>query len=247
MVADGGPCQSAAMELRLVFSVIFACAFAPVSVAAELRPPATFFASIEGTFDGLHASTGIDLPLTTLQSGGALMVRIATGSGLSRWPADPRDPFPVLEVKQSARLLMGWRFSGSWGVATLFGGLAVERRVLPQGFPDPQTGLRVGPAVVFDAWLKPMERVAVQVYAEIATPYSAASLRIAPGYEVAERIFVGPEASVGLHHGTLRSRAGLHVTGLRIGDVGLRLSGGYAQDRGGRGGAYGTLSLWRNY
>lgn len=230
------------MWLRLTLAMILACIGAG-SAGAETST-ATLFGSVEAAFDGAYVTTGIDLPLPTVP--GAVM-RVTAGSGVSWLRPNPGYPFPALEVKQAGRLLFGWRESGAWGVATLFGGLAVEHRALPRGFLDPQTGTRLGPAMVLDAWLKPVERVSVQVYAELAMPYSIASFRVAPGYEVASGVFVGPEASIGLHHGTMRSRAGLHITGLRVWDVGLRLSGGYAVDRGGRGGAYGGLSLWRTY
>lgn len=207
----------------------------------------TSFLGFEGAFDGFHLSSGLDAAVGTHAEGRGLVLRFAAGSGVSRFRIDPLLPDRVLEASGTVRAMSGWRQSGWWGSATLLVGLAAETRRLSPALPDPHLGTRLGPAIAADAWLTPTERVAVQVYAAYATPFAAASLRLAPGYDIGKGVFVGPEASFSAHHGTLRSRLGLHVTGITIGTVGLRLSGGYAADRGGRAGLYGGLSLWRRY
>lgn len=207
----------------------------------------TSFLGVEAAFDGFHISSGFDAALGTPTERGSVVVRFNAGSGLSRFRIDPHLPDRVVEATGTMRAMLGWRQAGWWGSSTLFAGLAAETRRLSPALPDPHVGTRLGPAIALDAWLTPYERVAVQVYAAYATPFGAASLRLAPGYDIGKGVFVGPEASFSAHHGTLRSRLGLHVTGITIGTVGLRLSAGYATDRGGRSGLYGGVSLWRNY
>ncbi len=207
----------------------------------------TSFLGLEGVFDGFHVSSGFDAALGTSTERGGVVLRFNAGSGLSRFRIDPLLPDRVVEASGTMRAMLGWRQAGWWGSATLFAGLGAETRRLSPALPDPHLGTRLGPAIALDAWLTPYERVAVQVYAAYATPFAAASLRLAPGYDIGKGVFVGPEASFSGHHGTLRSRLGLHVTGITIGTVGLRLSGGYAADRGGRAGLYGGVSLWRRY
>jgi hypothetical protein len=227
----------------------FAVAWLPVAGLAEApgERRSTHFLGVDAAFDGVHLSAGFDLSPWRGADGRGLTLRATAGSGLSRFRIDPALPDRVSEVVTSARLLAGWREQGSWGSATLFAGLAMETRRLSPALPDRHLGTRLGPAVVLDAWLTPADRVAVQVHATYATPFDAASLRIAPGYRLDPGVHVGPEATLSAHHGTLRTRLGLHITGLTIGPVGLRLSGGYARDRGGGGGIYGGLSLWRDY
>lgn len=210
-------------------------------------PRFTSFLGLDGAFDGFHASSGFDAAAGAHTGGRGLILHFTAGSGVSRFRIDPLLPDRVTEAAGTMRALAGWRQAGWWGSATLFAGLAAETRRLSPALPDPHVGPRLGPAIALDAWLTPYERVAVQVYAAYATPFGAASLRLAPGYDIGKGVFVGPEASFSAHHGTLRSRLGLHVTGITIGTVGLRLSGGYATDRGGRSGLYGGVSLWRHY
>lgn len=219
---------------------------APATGRAD-SPRFTSFLGLDGAFDGFHLSSGFDAAVGTHAGGRGLVLRFTAGSGVSRFRIDPLLPDRVTEAAGTMRALAGWRQSGWWGSATFFAGLAAETRRLSPALPDPHVGTRLGPAVVVDAWLTPYQRVAVQVFASYATTFNAASLRVAPGYDIGKGVFVGPEASVGAHHGTLRSRLGLHVTGITIGTVGLRLSGGYATDRGGRSGLYGGVSLWRRY
>jgi hypothetical protein len=210
-------------------------------------PRFTSFLGLEGAFDGFHVSSGFDAAVGTHPEGRGLVLRFTAGSGVSRFRIDPLLPDRVIEAGGTVRALVGWRRSDWWGSATLFAGIAAETRRLSPALPDPHVGTRLGPAMAVDAWLTPFERVAVQVFASYATPFNAASLRLAPGYDIGKGVFIGPEASFSTHHGTLRSRLGLHVTGVTIGTVGLRLSGGYAADRGGRSGLYGGVSLWRHY
>ncbi len=217
------------------------------AAAGPAYPRFTSFLGVEGAFDGAHLSAGVDATLGSHVDGRGMALRASGGTGLSKFRADPLLPDRIVEVTQSARLLIGWRESGSWGVATLFVGGAMEGRRIVPALPDPTTGLRYGPAVVLDAWLKPMDRVAVQVFADYTSAYRAATLRLAPGYDIHDGVFVGPEATLGFHHGTLRTRLGLHVTGLRLGPLQFRLSGGWAMDRGGRAGPYGALAAWRSY
>jgi hypothetical protein len=236
------------MRLWMASCYVIFGLLSPVSAGAgPVGPRFTSFLGVEGAFDGLHLSAGVDATLGSHVDGRGFALRATGGTGLSKFRADPLLPDRIVEVTQSARLLIGWRETGAWGVATLFIGGAMEGRRLVPALPDANSGLRYGPAIVLDAWLRPMDRVAVQVFADYTTAYGAATLRVAPGYDIHDGIFVGPEATLSFHHGTLRTRVGLHATGLRLGPVRVRLSGGWAMDRGGRSGPYGALSAWRSY
>ena len=219
---------------------------APAAEGADSRR-FTSFVGVEGAFDGFHVSSGFDAALGSQDEGRGPVFRFTAGSGISRFRIDPALPDRVLEATSTLRAMAGWRHGGWWGSATVFAGIAGEMRRLSPALPDPHIGNRFGPAVALDAWLTPLDRVSVQVFASYATPFRAASLRLAPGYDIGRGVHVGPEVAFSAHHDTLRSRLGLHVTGITIGPVGLRLSGGYAADRGGRAGLYGGLSLWRRY
>lgn len=229
--------------MRVMAGLVLLIASAPAGLAADPPAGTVRYAGFDVAFDGGHLSSGMDVPFGPQ----GLMVRFTAGTGLSRFRMDPGLPIHLTEITGTTRLMAGWRFTGDWGLATFYAGLGVETRRLSPALPDPAIGTRAGPAIALDAWLKPAERISVQLFATAATPFSAAALRLAPGYEVTTGIHVGPEATLSAHHGTLRTRLGAHVTGLTFGPLGIRLSAGLATDRGGRSGAYGGIALWRSY
>ncbi|WP_439575224.1 cellulose biosynthesis protein BcsS [Phreatobacter sp.] len=236
------------MGLRRVIGVLV-LVWSGAAAAGEpvIGPRITSFLGIEGAFDGAHLSSGFDVTLGGQVDRRGFVARLTGGSGVSRFRIDPVLPDRVGEITQTGRLLAGWREAGAWGEVRLLAGLALEHRRLSPALPDRHLGLAIGPAVALDAWLTPHPAVAVQVHAAYTTAMQAWTVRVAPGLAVGEGLFTGPEASLSGHHGTLRTRLGWHLTGLRLGPLGLRVSGGWAFDRGGRNGAYGGIALWRNH
>lgn len=222
----------------------------PIAAKAEqpvVGPRITTFLGIEGAFDGAHIVSGFDATLGGQVDGRGFVVRMTGGSGLSRFRLDPILPDRIGEAVQTGRLLAGWRAAGSWGELRLWAGLAMESRRLSPALPDRHLGVALGPAAGLDAWLTPHPRLAVQIHAGYTSAMQAWTVRLAPGLAIADGLFTGPEAMVSGHHGSLRTRLGWHLTGLRLGPLGARLSGGWAFDRGGRSGAYAGLALWRQH
>lgn len=240
------------MRLWLTGSCILAClaAVAPHATAEEEPPrPATALAytELQFSFDGANLASGVDFTLGQPIDSRGLVIRIGGNTGWSRFVIDPALPFKLTEISQSGRLMLGWRETGSWGTATLFAGLGIESRRLVPNLIDPDTGTRAGAAVALDAWLKPWDRIAIQTYLGYTTAFDAWTVKLAPGYDIGHAIHVGPEVGWSRHHGSERLRLGGHITGLQFFAYGIRLSGGYARDRGGRGGAYAALSVWHRY
>lgn len=234
------------MRVRGVWGAVIVAGWSAAAGAAD-APRLTLFGGIDGAFDGLSLSSGFDAAFGHGAEGRGPVMRFTTASGFSRFRLHPALPDRVVETSFAVRSMTGWRESGRWGTATVFAGLAVETRRLSPAWPDRHAGMRMGPAFALDAWLTPMDKVAVHVFVSYATTFRAATLRFAPGYDVGGGLFVGPELAWSAHHDTLRARFGIHATGLRIGPHSLRLSGGYAFDRGGRAGPYGGIAFWRHY
>lgn len=205
------------------------------------------FSGADGAFDGAHASSGVERAFSGTLDARGLVARITAGSGYAVYPRAPALPVRVVDQTETARLLIGWRETGGYGTVTVFAGLAYENRRVTPRILDDRVGRQIGPAVVVDAWLTPAARVSVQAFAAYATAHGSASLRVAPGYEVASGVHVGPEFGYGAHHGSQRLRFGVHATGLKVMALNLRLSGGYAHTPHGRAGAYASLGLWRRY
>jgi hypothetical protein len=210
-------------------------------------PTALAYTGLELGFDGAHVSSGVDFTLGQPIDGRGLVVRIGGSTGWSRFQIDPAIAFKISEISQSGRLMVGWRETGSWGTVTAFAGLGIETRRLIPNLIDPQTGTRTGPAVAIDAWLTPIDRIAVQAYIGATTGFGAWTIKIAPGYRIAANVHVGPELTLSRHHGSERLRIGAHITGLQVFAYGIRLSAGFAQDRGGRSGAYAAFAIWHRY
>ena len=62
------------------------------------------------------------------------------------------------------------------------------------------------------------------------------------GYAISEGLYVGPEFTAIGGQDTRQQRAGLHLTGLKIGGVQFGFAAGFARDRRHGNGAYATIS-----
>ena len=72
------------MWLRYFSYIPFACMALPSPAAAETPLPGTFFVGVEGVFDGVFVTPGLDVPIRPLPGGGTAVLRFTNGSVLSR-------------------------------------------------------------------------------------------------------------------------------------------------------------------
>lgn len=216
-----------------------------LSPAMADPPPirAQIMAGAEGSFDGANLSLGFDHTLGASLDGNGWILRGSGSYGRSSWPAFGLGGMD--DQVSGGRVMIGHRQSDQGGTLTLFAGVAAETRAVDWG--DRRTGLRIGPALALDAWLTPLPRVAIAVFAQATTAHWAATVRLAPSFEVTSGLHVGPEVTWSRHHGAERWRLGGFIQKALPSGMGLRLAIGRAHDPQGRAGAYGALALWRRY
>lgn len=133
-----------------------------------------------------------------------------------------------------ASVLAGYQWSlPGWHVALLAGPeLERDGRL--------QAGLRLHGEV----WARPIENGLLTITAIAGSAQPQAWIQVAAGYRVWDDVHLGPEASYKHEEDWRERRLGLHVTGLNLHGVRLRLSGGRTFVASGRDGFYGGLSAY---
>lgn len=145
----------------------------------------------------------------------------------------------------TASILPGYRFLRGPVTLTVYLGYDFQHhRLTPD---DPSAGLRgnyMGVRAGFELWYQPVAWGMVTADASFSTVGPSYNARLAAGVRTLDWFYVGPEvqgfAADDNYH---QFRAGLHVTGLRLGDIEWSAGTGWALDSDDRSGVYGKLGL----
>lgn len=131
-----------------------------------------------------------------------------------------------------ATAMVGYQWTlPRWHVA-LFAGPEMQR--------DGRT--RLGGRIQGEVWARPLDDTLLTLTAIAGSARPGAWARVSGGYRLWDDVHAGPEASY-KHEGDQReTRAGLHVTGLRLGGVTWQISSGRAFGGSGKDGFYFALS-----
>jgi hypothetical protein len=111
-------------------------------------------------------------------------------------------------------------------------------------------GRKIGVRVAADLWAEPTESTMLAMSATVSTVGTSYAARVAAGWRMLNRVYIGPEAIVYGAWNYRQVRLGLHLTGLKTSLFDWRLEWqgglGYAIDDDGRDGPYGRIGvLWR--
>ena len=102
---------------------------------------------------------------------------------------------------------------------------------------------RLGLRVQGELWSHPTDNTLLAATLVAGTVRGSFWARTAFGYRVWKDVFIGPEVAFSQSENFREWRAGAHVTGLRLGQITLGLSGGWrGEDKDPHGGAYVNLS-----
>jgi hypothetical protein len=140
-------------------------------------------------------------------------------------------------------VMPGWRLK--------FGNLEVQVLAGPQVEADYQltnrrlTGVRnkIGARFAADVWAEPTRALMLQYALSATTIDDGFTTRIAAGWRLFDRFWVGPEAAYARDFYSAQRRLGVHVTGLRTGHFEWSLAVGHIEDSGQREGIYGRLGI----
>jgi hypothetical protein len=131
--------------------------------------------------------------------------------------------------------------SPDWTVA-LYAGVDVINTTLNHNDPNNHTqGTSVGARIAGDFYGMLAPRVMVSGFGSYSTNVSTFYTRFKTGYAVWDGVYLGPEFSALGNSFYSEYRAGLHMTGLKLGLLSLGLSGGVTASRLNGAGVYGLL------
>lgn len=172
------------------------------------------------------------------------VLKLVSGAGLYRYRSGALGDLEITGEVLSASLMPGWRFKRAGFTLTLFAGLDAQDHYLSPFDPfSSLIGSYVGLRTAFELWHEPtpgMMLAADATYSTIGDTYGG---RLALGWRVFDRFYLGPEAATFMCDNYRQYRVGLHVTGMKAGDFEWSAGAGYAQDSDDRDSAYMRLGL----
>jgi hypothetical protein len=124
----------------------------------------------------------------------------------------------------------------------LLGGVELSNTTL--SYPDPNNptaGFYIGAKIVGEFYGNPTHDTMLSGYGSFSTTNSEYYSRFKAGYRIWENVFFGPEVLALGNRYYSEYRAGVHLTGLTIGQLALGVSGGATSSRVTGSGGYGVL------
>jgi hypothetical protein len=172
-------------------------------------------------------------------------LKVMFGGGSYRYISGALGNTEVSGGLLAASILPGWRFIRGKFIASIYGGLDVQRHRLSPD--DPLAGLRGGYAGLranVELWYEPTPSTMIAADGSISTIGASYSARAAFGWRVFNRYYLGPEVHGFAAGDNYRQfRVGAHVTGLKTEWFEWSAGVGWATDSDDRDGLYGKLGL----
>jgi len=197
------------------------------------------FGSMEAGPTKSFASVGMKRAI-----GGGLALsgfRLFLKAGGSREETRARKPHGTTYKAESQSLLgYEWRIGSTFFALYAGSDSETEQRIGP--FCSCVLA-RYGARLQADLWMVPAEGMMLQANAYASSINGRLWGRIAPGWQMPARFYVGPELELYRERDYSKLRLGLHLTGLRLLGVEWRLSGGWQTTSDRPPEAYGTLGL----
>ena len=175
----------------------------------------------------------------TLKTSGA---RVRVDALTGNYSYETASKVKVESHQQAGSAMVGYEWIGRNTTAAVYVGAAAQSVSL--SVPDPANtvvGTGVGLKISGEFYSRPTANTMVSGYASYSTLHSAYYSRLKYGWAVLDDTFVGPEVSF-LGDALYRQiRAGVHITGFRVGSLQFGVSGGFLKDMKQGSGAYGIL------
>lgn len=169
-------------------------------------------------------------------------------AGLGR--DENRDPFAPRGRRRTTtsegQLFLGYQWFGDAGAGlVVHAGLKGQHRSEPHPSGRQDEAFRLGPAILIDAWLPLSEALLLDTTLAATTIRSSIWARLALATPISWRgLKAGPELIGARDDGSREAKVGLHLGGLALGPVMMRLSGGWTFRDPGRNGAYAALTAY---
>jgi hypothetical protein len=174
-----------------------------------------------------------------------LVFKLMLGGGSYRYVSGALGDIDVVGRQFAAAAMPGWRFAGRNFVATVFVGLDYQdHRLTPD---DPAAGLRgsaFGLRTAVELWYEPTPQTMFAADASVSTVGPSYSARVAAGWRVFERYYIGPEVQgFAADDNYQQLRVGVHVTGFKYEPLEWSAGLGWANDSDDRTSLYGKLGV----
>lgn len=171
-------------------------------------------------------------------------LKIVLGSGAYGYLSGALNNTNVIGRQSSLSAMPGWRFKRSGYEVTVYAGYDLQ--IFTFTPIDPATrlagrymGLRGG----FEFWHEPTATTMLAADASYSTIGAGNSFRIAYGWRLFDRFYLGPEAQIYSTDSYSHRRAGLHVTAFKTQEREWSGAVGIANDNDGRSGIYMRINV----
>lgn len=155
-------------------------------------------------------------------------------------------PTTIRGTEVGGSLLAGYAIIRSNLELNMYAGLNVQSQQLSQTDPNnPVQGTRAGLELLDEITYYPTAATMLYSWASYSTAFQTYYATFKGGYDIANghQVFFGPQVTFLGNERFDQFRAGLHLTQLTVGKVGIELSGGYVHDSDNGGGVYGMVEI----
>jgi hypothetical protein len=220
-------------------------ALAEAGEAGPVRPTVLLYAGADFWRQGGFSHGGALWAPAGLDRSGAVL-KAMVGGGIYRYTSGALGNIAVRGQALAGSLQAGWRQVYGKLFVTGFLGADVQRhRLTPD---DPSAGLRgsyLGLRTGFELWYEPTDATMIVADASVSTIGPSYNARIAAGWRAFARFYLGPEVQAfAADDNYSQFRAGLHLTGLRMGDFEWSLGLGWATDSDDESSLYARIGVF---
>ncbi|HUO53370.1 MAG TPA: cellulose biosynthesis protein BcsS [Rhodoblastus sp.] len=142
-------------------------------------------------------------------------------------------------VEEEGGALVGYAWSSRAWTFALYGGALVTNTTLDPNDPYNTTeGVHVGGKIVGEFYGNPTDKTMLGGYASYGTNNNEYYSRLKAGYAIGHNIFIGPEFLALGNKFYSEYRAGAHITGVRLAQLTIGVSGGVTSSSVDKSGAY---------
>ena len=184
------------------------------------------------------AHAGVQWSPAGLENAG-FALKVVTNGGAYRYRSGSLNNTTVIGREYSFAAMPGWRFKRENSVVTVFAGLDVQQfRTIPVD-PDARLlGRHLGTRGTVELWHEPNPTTMLAADLSLSSLRAGNYARIAYGWRVLDRCYLGPEVQAYVTDQYRHARAGIQVTAFKTEDRELSGAIGYANDNDHRSGIY---------
>lgn len=198
------------------------------------------YSGIDGWQNGTFGHGGVVWAPRGLNEEG-FVLKFLAGSGSYHYLNGSVDTLGIASLLDA---MPGWHFKRGDVDLSVYAGLDLQNhRLRPDDLANQMRGMNAGLRVSADLWWQPTRATMTSANVSYATVGQGFWTRLAYGWRVFEKFYVGPEVHLMGDDTYQQWRAGAHLTALRIGSFEWSFGAGFVSDSDTRSGFYGRVGL----